>query len=253
MKRLLPFLLAFVALPAAAVDFYLVVDGDDVVVGYYQNQALADAVANADADHTAIQGAVDVDITVGLREGYTYTAGDGLQPPVDDPSDVVRLQRAAEALHRQLNVWAAGLDAESMFEPAAVVSLGHDFLYRAHQAAALIMTNSNNDGDTSYSVAQRIAWAQAMATGAANVTSPAEFFAHVRTADADDDEDALLTTPTGPTAWVRMGTGDTVIKCDLEEAVMTCSGDEAGELDIYDDPDPSGVNAAGAWIADISG
>ena len=135
------------------------------------------------------------------------------------------LKQAFRSLHSQLHGWSDGLDALSRGQPAEAVNTGHDFLFHAHEAAHIIGRDS-----TTYSQAQRIAWANSMATGAADVQSPQQFYQHVR--------DDIPTAPTVPKAWVRPADA---VKVNLQDAV-TISGNVPTSVDL----------ANGGWIEDLT-
>ena len=123
-----------------------------------------------------------------------YRTPDGVQiaqPQTQAAIDLAALQNAFRSLHTQLHGWADGLDALARGQPQEAVNTGHDFLFHAHEAAYLIGRDS-----TTYSAAQRIAWAGSMATGAADVQSPAQFYQRVR-------EGSGIAAPTTPITWVN--------------------------------------------------
>ena len=133
-----------------------------------------------------------------------YRTPNGVQiarPMTQAARDLESLKNALRSLHEQLHGWADGLDALSRGQPARLVQAGHNWLYFAHYAAYLVGTNQIA-GTTfnNLSRAQRIAWAGRMAQGAADVTSPFEFYQR---------EGALLTShplydgPASPATWVR--------------------------------------------------
>ena len=150
-----------------------------------------DQSAVEDATYTGNRLATFDDTAAGWNNGCIpgwFLNGSAVQERYSE--GLAGLRDAFRTLHQQLHNWADGLDRLARGQAAATVAIGHDFLFRAHQAAYLIGRNS-----TTYTIAQRVAWANAMATGAADVTSPAEFYQHV----LDDG----ITGPTGPTAWVN--------------------------------------------------
>ena len=135
------------------------------------------------------------------------------------------LKDAFRNLHTQLHAWADGLDALSRGQPQSLVNKGHDFLFYAHQAAFLIGRDS-----TTYSQAQRIAWANSMATGAADVQSPAQFYQRITPSSVNS--------PTGPITWVRAADA---VKVNLSNAI-TVTGTVNVETDL--------VN--GGWIETLT-
>ena len=134
-----------------------------------------------------------------------YRSPNGVQiarPTTQATQDLDALKNTFRALHTQLHAWADGLDALSRGQPARLVSAGHNWLYYAHYSAYLVGTNQiagtifNN-----LSRAQRIAWANRTAQGAANVTTPFEFYQ--REGAISPDTHPLYLGPTEPTVWVR--------------------------------------------------
>ena len=134
---------------------------------------------------------------------------------------------AARFLHTQLNAWADGLDRYSRGVPHAHVVKGHDFLYQAHRACFLVMTGAATGGGwAGRNDQQRIAWAFAMAQGAADTTNPLEFY----------ERAGALTAPTVPKAWVDRN----ATRLNLSAAI-TINGTVATDLDIV----------GAGWIDDI--
>ena len=162
----------------------------------------------------------------GLWDGTTYTLPASLKPPT---ADAGRLKAAARVLHQRLAVMAEGLDRVSVFWPAEVVSRGHDMLAYAHRGVRGVVLSP------AWTVAQKITFMGQTALGAADVTSPGEFFERIeegngglfpapaarvdpRTLWANPDTglrvnldqwatgavDAGLGSPTGPTVLSRM-------------------------------------------------
>ena len=133
-----------------------------------------------------------------------YRTPNGVQiarPLTQAARDLESLKNAFRGLHGQLHGWADGLDALSRGQPARLVQAGHNWLYFAHYAAYLVGTNQIA-GTTfnNLSRAQRIAWTGRMAQGAADVTSPFEFY---QREGALASNHPLYDGPTGPATWVR--------------------------------------------------
>ena len=117
----------------------------------------------------------------------------------DSVTELEGLKQAARDLHKQLNAWADGLDRYSRGVRQSVVTKGHNYLYEAHRAAWIVMGNrSSQHGFGSLTIAQRIAWAQAMGRGSADVRSPLEFYEK-----AEKIGTAQGTGPGYPTTWVN--------------------------------------------------
>ena len=133
-----------------------------------------------------------------------YRTPNGVQlarPVTQAALDLETLKTAFRNLHIQLHGWADGLDAMARGQPLRLVQAGHNWLYYAHYAAYLVGTNQIAGSDfNNLSAAQRIAWANRMAQGAADVTSPFEFY---QREGALASNHALYDGPDGPATWVR--------------------------------------------------
>ena len=216
------------------------------VARVYGMQAEANARAAAAADETAYQGAVSDDTDIGWWITATGAGAGNTSatlPVGEIPAATARKRAAARQVHQALIAWTAALAAEGIAHAAAVVAVGHDFLFRAHQATYLVCTRGG------YTVTQLEDWAGKMAMGAADVTSPATFFARM-------EAGAGLTSPTGPCAWVRFdgaGAGAAAERVNLADAVAASgsrrSGGGEGNLDLDPSHLPAGGLAAdGSWI-----
>lgn len=206
------------------------------VARVFPTQALATR-GGATEGETAWRRAVSDDV----RPGWWLVTGAGAGnggvseglPANTLSNDTVRKRAAARRVHEALVGWSAALTAEGIAHPASVVAVGHDFLYRAHQAVYLVFH------DADYTVAQLEAWAAQMSMGAADVTSPATFFRRM--------EAGALAAPGAPTAWVKFVAG-VATRVNLGDAVAA-SGAGAGNLDLdANDLPADGLAADGGWI-----
>lgn len=211
------------------------------------SQAEADTRATAQAAETAYQGAVSDDVDVGwwlTASGAGAGTVAAALPASEISADTRRKRAAARRVHVALQGWATALAAEGVTHAASIVAVGHDYLWRAHQACYLVMTHGT------WTVAQLEAWAGQMALGAADVTSPATFFSLM------EGGGTPLSAPTRPAAWVRFsGTGpaataERVNLADAETASGTRrSGGGEGNLDLQASQLPAGgIPADGSWI-----
>ena len=134
-----------------------------------------------------------------------YRTPDGVQiarPMTQAARDLEALKSAFRGLHNQLHNWADGLDALGRGQPFRLVNAGHNWLYYAHYASYLIANNQIAGPDfNNLSAAQRIAWANRTAQGAADVTSPFQFYQ--REGAIPEANTALYNGPQEPTVWVR--------------------------------------------------
>lgn len=163
-----------------------------IVARVFPTQALATAGGATDGE-TAYVGAVGDEVKPGwFLITSTSEAGnisEGVPAGVIS-ANTARKRAAARRVHQALIGWTAALTAEGIAHPASVVAIGHDFLFRAHQATYLVFRNGAR------TAARLEGWATQMAMGAADVTSPAEFFRRMETG---------LAAPNGPCAWVDFG------------------------------------------------
>ena len=150
-------------------------------------------------------------------------------------------KNAYRALHTQLHAWADGLDALARGQPVRLVNAGHQWLYFAHYSAYLIGTGQVAGSDFSnLSGAQEIAWANRTAQGAADVTSPFEFY---QREGAIASAHALYNGPTGPAVWVRPDNATALNLANSLHATSSPAFAPVGSVDI------STINLSdGGWI-----
>jgi len=134
-----------------------------------------------------------------------YRTPSGVQitrPMTQAAINLEAIKSAFRALHLQLHNWADGLDGMSRGQPLRLVQAGHNWLYFAHYGAYLVGTNQLH-GTTfnNLSGAQRIAWAGRVAQGAADVTSPFEFYQ--QEGAISPDTHVFYNGPSEPITWVR--------------------------------------------------
>ena len=216
-----------------------------MIAAVFDSQAAANARAVAANDETVYGGAVSDDADVGWWLTITGVGnGTVAATPAALPADTVRKRAAARRVHAALQGWTAALAVEGVTHPAAIVAVGHDFLFRAHQACYLVFKHG------AYTVAQLESWAGEMAKGAADVTSPATFFARM------EGGGSPLAAPTQPTAWVKFTAHSntaTAVRVNLADAVTASgsrrSGGGEGNLDLdASDLPADGLHADGGWI-----
>ena len=221
-----------------------------VVERVHRTQAAADARATATAGVSAYQGAVSDDVDVGW---WLAVSGDGagivsaVAPAL--AADTARRRAAARQLHAALQGWTVALRAEGVVHEASVVAVGHDFLFRAHQAL-WIMAHRNL-----LPIAEFEDWCAQMGSGAADVTSPQVFFVVMEGAGTP------IAAPTGPCAWVRWGHTQqegltTAVRVNLADAVAASGPvtvQAPGNLALVASDLPQGGLAAdGSWIDSLS-
>lgn len=208
------------------------------VARVYGTQAEANARAAGAADETVYGRAVSDDVDLGWWVTITGVgAGTVSQTPEALPADTARKRAAARKVHAALMGWTAALAAEGIAHAASVVGVGHDFLYRAHQATYLVFVHGG------YTVAQLESWATEMAKGAADVTSPQSFFRRM--------EASALASPNQPAAWVRFTAG-VATRVNLADA-LAASGPRNGGLNLQANQLPAdGLSADGSWIDSLT-
>ena len=143
-------------------------------------------------------------------------------------------------LHGQLHGWSDGLGALSRGQPPRLVTAGQSWLYHMHFAAYLVGTNQCAPPFDNLSDAQIMAWANRSARGAADVTSPFEFYQREGAISSDH---ALYDGPPGPATWVNPSTAAALNLASSLYAGSTPVFAAAGGVDI------SVVNlTTGDWI-----
>ena len=178
-----------------------------------------------------------------------YRAPTGVQiarPRTQAAIDLEAIKVAFRGLHTQLHGWADGLDALARGQPPRLVTAGHAWLYFAHFSAYLVGTNQIAGSDfANLSGAQRIAWAGRMAQGAADVTSPFQFYQ--REGAITDTSHVFYNGPTGPATWVRPDNATALNLADALHASSTPAFAAAGGVDILN------VDLSnGGWIESIT-
>jgi len=169
--------------------------------------------------------------------GWYYNSNTGGVQATQPLTDLERLKAGFRAFHTQINNWADGLDALSRGQTAAKVQSGHDWLYYAKYAGYLIATNQTSASDGGSAVTRtvnvRIGWAGAMAQGALNVASPAQFY-------ADPNEP---NPPTTPISWRNLSSPYAAVTLGNAIEIFRASG--APDIDTID-------LAMGSWIDTIT-
>ena len=150
---------------------------------WYASQALADAAAAAGgADFSAHKGAVEVPNS--WAAGWIYQPSDGKWRTLDvaDLDELGQRKYAARILHDALRVWRDGVIAVRSEKPSGDVERVCAFLAMAHWAACVVFTNANR----TWTAAQQIAWASAMARGASDGATVQEFYQSAHAIDENE-------------------------------------------------------------------
>ena len=215
-----------------------------VVAAIFDSQAKADA-DGAGAGRTAFPGAVDDSVDLGWWITTTGAGAGAVSASAPALNDTVRRRRgAARLVHGALHAWGQALTLEGVVHAAAVVAVGHDFLYHAHGAVYILAHRDI------LPIAQFEAWCRAMAMGAADVTSPQQFFTRMEAGQG-------IAAPAGPCAWVRWGHTQsegftTPIRTNLADAIAASGAitvQAPGNLALSSADLPSeGLAANGSWI-----
>ena len=149
---------------------------------------------------------------------------------------------ALRGLHGGLHGWAHGIDALARGQPPRLVTAGHAWLYYKHFAAYLVGTNQLVSPFDNLTDAQIIAWANRSAMGAADVTSPFQFYQ--REGAITDTSNPFYNGPTGPATWVRP---DNAAALNLANSLGATSSPDA--FAAADGVDISVVDlTTGSWI-----
>ena len=149
---------------------------------WYGTQAAADdAATDGGADFSAHQGAVKV--PEGWVTGWIYNPTDDKwrELGVFDLDTLGQRKVAAMQLHDALLAWEAGVEAVAYEKPPVDVMTAMTFLAFGHWANYVVFMNAND----TWTAAQQIAWAGAMAMGAKDITTVQEFFEKAHTVEAD--------------------------------------------------------------------
>ena len=178
-----------------------------------------------------------------------YRTPNGVQiarPLTQADINLEAIKVAFRALHTQLHVWADGLDSLARGQEVRLVQAGHNWLYYAHYGAYLVGSNLLRGGAfNNLSDAQRIAWANRMAQGAADVTSPFEFYQ--REGAITDTSHVYYNGPTAPASWVNPSTG---VALNLADSLGGLSSPRFWPMQTVD---IMNVNLAnGGWIESIA-
>ena len=230
-------LAALLAMPFPArpqslpLEFWIVFDGD-TAVSFWHSRSQCRAVAATETDWTCRERLIAKPDQA--RAGWTWTLADGWTL-ADPRTDLQKLKDAARVLYDHLFALRKDLREEGRYQDAADVAIAHDIIWAALQAEAVVMSDSTR------TIAQRIAWADSMRTGASDAATALEFYAAIT------DAVHPVPAPTTPTAWVRFDPDGDPEKCTLAGAgTVLCSGFLG--LDISAATVPDGVDAAGTWI-----
>ena len=133
-----------------------------------------------------------------------YRTPNGVQLAMPMTAAALALANKKAALrghHNQLHVWSDGIEALKRGQNPRLVRAGEAWLYEAHFGAYLVGTDQLVAPFNNLSNAQIIAWANRSAQGAADVTSPFEFYQ--REGAITDTSHVFYNGPTGPATWVR--------------------------------------------------
>ena len=214
-----------------------------VVDAFYPTQALADAGAS-DSDIVAVQG--DHTIPDDFRANKAYWDGTDVLPETPGTvifaalSDTDKLKSAAQQLHDAYCQLVGILEAHSLADyfKRDHVNWAHDFLAYAHRGTRGVMMS------TTYTTAQKLAWAAANGAGPSDVppTNRAAFFEVVEDWTADDGSTRV------PTAAVVFASPVDATRWTLAN-VVTRTAEETG---LAEETDDVSEYIAGAWIANIT-
>ena len=208
---------------------------------WYGTQAAADdAATDGGADFSAHQGAVKV--PEGWVTGWIYNPVDDKwrELGVFDLDTLGQRKVAAMQLHDALLAWEAGVEAVAYEKPPTDVMTAMTFLAFGHWANYVVFMNAND----TWTAAQQIAWAGAMAMGAKDITTVQEFFekAHTITAEETPEEACAWASPVNAS---RENLNQARIKSTYSDDEPTWFDGEETDLTMIE-------LGNGAWIEEIT-
>lgn len=162
-------------------------------------------------------------------------------------SDLQKQKNACYLLLGAFAEWARQLNAEGVAHPASETQIGHDFLVYAHWGLYHVMVNhpespGNSNGITK---AQKAAWAQTMAQGAADCTTAREFFEQVHSLTSAQTPGADT-----PVMWVNPSDA---VRWNLADIVSNSATEFAKTIWDGVTLDVSNVDIrGGAWIESLT-
>ena len=179
----------------------------------------------------------------GKWDGVNYTApsGSGVLEIYSTVTDIGMLKNASLLAHTQLIAWQAALDAVAPFYPAQDVAVGHDFLTFGHRGVRGVMLSDH------WTVAQRVKFAEEMASGASDVTTPAEFFEVIEEAREDT---GLKHHDCSAHAARDLGRSGRRVK--VHAGVSVGNTDTDSEPNMVAEVTDFSVYVSGGWIDDIT-
>ena len=183
--------------------------------GFFRDKSDNKLVSSADSDMTppvdhdfilASTIKVVYDDTIyqgGTWDGTAYVPPDNIILPLDLATDVGMLKNAAMLAHEQLKVWREHLDSEAY--PHEDVVVVRDFLTYAHRGIRGVMLSTN------WTVAQRVKFAEEMASGTADATTAAGLTELVEQAREAANPTEGIAAPTSRVIWVNPDTGSSTV------------------------------------------
>ena len=179
-------------------EFFITLRDTDKFESIHLSQAAADGEAALDTGLTAHVGLIDV--PDGAVRGWPLANGALTNPESVPLTELEELKSAAQATHDQLLAWSAGLASIAVYYSAADVAKGHDWLNWGHHGVNRVVRSDH------WTHAQKLAFLQNMAIGAADVTSPVTFFEGAHENDA----------PTEAVVWVNP---DNAVRWDVADTI----------------------------------
>ena len=217
--------------------------------GFFRDKSDNKLVSSADSDMTPptdhdfiLTSTIKVvyDDTIyqgGTWDGTAYVPPDNIILPLDLATDVGMLKNAAMIAHEQLKVWREHLDSEAY--PHEDVVVVRDFLTYAHRGIRGVMLSTN------WTVAQRVKFAEEMASGTADATTAAGLTEIIE--QAREGAGTAIAAPTSRVIWVAPDTGTpSTLAAAIDDTAMH-DDDMVAEVTDYT------VYTDGEWIDDITG
>ena len=219
--------------------------------GFFRDKSDNKLVSSADSDMTPptdhdfiLTSTIKVvyDDTIyqgGTWDGTAYVPPDNIILPLDLATDVGMLKQAAMLAHDQLKIWREHLDSEAY--PHEDVVVVRDFLTYAHRGIRGVMLSTN------WTVAQRVKFAEEMASGTADANTAAGLTELVEQSRADGDTGTDIAAPTSRVIWVNPDTGSNMVLSIAVNRTATHVDNMVAEVADYT------VYTDGEWIDDITG
>lgn len=200
-----------------------------LILGTYRTLAEANVIVGGDVN-LAISPEKTIAEVEGAEPGRFYDVINGTI--VDDliNDSTAGIRSSMREVRHYLNNLSQRLQEAGYAEPHIAIVKVHDFMYRSHLASFIIANRMT------YTVQQKIDWAQQVVLGPSDITSPTDFYLRITT----------LTAPSAPFTWAdpRDNSRTTV------SGGLTLSG--ASGLNLLNNQIPPNTHIGdGGWIENL--